>query len=75
MQVSYSEILARSTGPESYADRGNTLGVVTAGYNQAQLLSSETRVNPNADTVEAVEGNTFAVAIGETASGSAESEI
>lgn len=31
MKVSYSEIIARSTGPESYADRGNTLGVVTAG--------------------------------------------
>lgn len=44
------------------------------GYNQVQLLNSENRVNPNADTVEAVEGNTGAVAIGETASGSAESE-
>ena len=31
MQVSYSEILAENTGPESYADRGNTMGVVTAG--------------------------------------------
>ena len=31
MKVSYSEILARNAGPESYADRGDTLGVVTAG--------------------------------------------
>jgi hypothetical protein len=31
MKESYSEILARYAGPESYADRGNTLGVVTAG--------------------------------------------
>ncbi len=31
MKESYSEILARNAGPESYADRGNTLGVVSAG--------------------------------------------
>ena len=31
MQVSYSEILAKNTGPESYADHGNVMGVVTAG--------------------------------------------
>ena len=36
-------------------------------------MSSENRVDPNADTVEAVEGNTGVVAIGETAAGSAES--
>lgn len=31
MKESYSELLARDAGPESYADRGNTVGVVTAG--------------------------------------------
>ena len=31
MQVSYSETLARYTGPESYAGDGNIAGVVTAG--------------------------------------------
>ena len=31
MKESYSEIKAGYAGPESYADRGNTVGVVTAG--------------------------------------------
>ncbi len=31
MKESYSEIVARYAGPESYADGGNTVGVVTAG--------------------------------------------
>jgi len=31
MQESYSEIIAKNTGPESYAEAGNSLGVVTAG--------------------------------------------
>ena len=31
MKESYSEIVAGYAGPESYADRGNTVGVVTAG--------------------------------------------
>lgn len=31
MKESYSEILARYTGPESYADQGNLMGVATAG--------------------------------------------
>ena len=30
MKVSYSEILAKNAGPGSYADRGNTVGVVSA---------------------------------------------
>lgn len=30
MKVSYSEISARNTGPESYADHGNRVGVVSA---------------------------------------------
>ncbi len=31
MKESYSEVLARYAGPESYADDGNIVGVVTAG--------------------------------------------
>ncbi len=31
MKESHSEILARYAGPESYADDGNVVGVVTAG--------------------------------------------
>ena len=31
MKESDSEVLARHAGPESYADDGNTVGVVTAG--------------------------------------------
>ncbi len=31
MKEPYSEILARYAGPESYADDGNIVGVVTAG--------------------------------------------
>lgn len=38
MKVSYSEILARNAGPESYADRGNTLGVVTAGVQPGAVI-------------------------------------
>jgi hypothetical protein len=43
------------------------------GYNQAQPVSSENTVHPNADAVKPAEGNTAAVAIGETEGGSAES--
>ena len=31
MRESYGEVLARHAGPESYADDGNIVGVVTAG--------------------------------------------
>jgi hypothetical protein len=31
MKESYSEVLARYAGPESYADDGNIVGVVTTG--------------------------------------------
>ncbi len=41
MKESYSEAPARHAGPESYADRGNTLGVATAGVHAGPVLSSE----------------------------------
>ncbi len=57
MKESYSEVLARHAGPESYADRGNTLGVATAGVDAGPVLSSVNRFIPCADAVQAVEGN------------------
>ena len=55
MQKSYSEVLARRAGPESYAEGGNTLGVATAGVHAGPVLSS---VNlPCADVVQPAEGN------------------
>ena len=41
MKESYSEAPARHADPESYADRGNTLGVATAGVHAGPVLSSE----------------------------------
>lgn len=40
MQESYSEDLASYAGPESYADRGNTMGVATAGVNLGPVIES-----------------------------------
>ena len=38
MKESYSEILARYAGPESYADGGDTVGVVTAGVHPGPVI-------------------------------------
>ena len=57
MKESYSEVLARHAGPESYADRGNTLGVATAGVHAGPVLSSVNRFIPCADVVQTAEGN------------------
>lgn len=40
MQESYSEILARYAGPESYADAGNSVGVATAGVHLGSEIES-----------------------------------
>ena len=56
MKESCSEVLARHAGPESYADRGNTLGVATAGVHAGPVLSSVNRIS-RADVVQAAEGN------------------
>lgn len=40
MKESYIEVLARHGGPESYADRGNTLGVATAGVHPGPEIES-----------------------------------
>ncbi len=57
MKESYSEVLARHAGPESYADRGNTLGVATAEVHAGPVLSSVNIFIPCADVVQTAEGN------------------
>jgi hypothetical protein len=57
MKESYSEVLAGHAGPESYADRGNTLGVATAGVHAGPVLSSVNRFISRADVVQTAEGN------------------
>jgi hypothetical protein len=57
MKESYSEVLARHAGPESYADCGNTLGVATAGVHAGPEPNSGNTMIPCADTVQTVEGN------------------
>ena len=56
MKESYSEVFARHAGPESYADRVNTLGVATAGVHAGPVLSSVNRFIPCADVVQTAEG-------------------
>ena len=57
MKESYSEVFARHADPESYADRGNTLGVATAGVHAGPVLSSVNSFIPCADVVQTAEGN------------------
>jgi hypothetical protein len=57
MKESYSEVLARRAGPESYAGGGNTTGVATARVHAGPVLSSVNRIIPCADAVQAAEGN------------------
>jgi hypothetical protein len=58
MKESYSEALARHAGLESYADRGNTVGVATAGVHAGPVLSSERFFISRADVFQMAEGNT-----------------
>jgi len=46
MKESYSETLARYAGPESYADGGNTVGVVTAGVHPGPEIELRKQVFP-----------------------------
>ncbi len=74
MKESYSEVLARRAGPESYADRGDTLGVATAGVHAGPVLSSVNRFIPCADAVQTVEGNIDCAHDGKHDSSTAESK-
>ena len=57
MKESYSEVLARHAGPESYAGGGNITGVAKAGVHAGPVLSSVNRFIPCADVVQTAEGN------------------
>ena len=46
MKESYSEILARYAGPESYAERGDTVGVVTAGVHPGREIELRKQAVP-----------------------------
>jgi hypothetical protein len=74
MKESYSEVLARHAGPESYADRGNTLGVATTGVQAGPVLSSVNSFIPCADAVQAAEGNIDRALDGKHGSSTAESK-
>lgn len=74
MKESYSEVRAGHTGPESYADDGNIVGVATTGVHAGRVLSSVNRFIPCADVVQTAEGNITAGAIGKCAANAAESK-
>jgi len=74
MKESYSEVLARHAGPESYADRGNTLGVATAGVHTGTVLSSVNNFIPCADVVPVAEGNIVRASDGKHDTSTAESK-
>jgi len=46
MKESYSEIIARYAGPESYADDGNIVGVVTAGVHAGPAIELRKQAVP-----------------------------
>ena len=46
MKESYSETVARCAGPESYADGGNIVGVVTAGVHLGPAIELRKQVFP-----------------------------
>jgi len=46
MKESYSEIIAGYAGPESYADDGNIVGVVTAGVHPGPEIELRKQVIP-----------------------------
>ncbi len=66
MKESYSEILARYAGPESYADSGNIVGVATAGVHAGPEIELRYQAISRADTVKLVEGNIELVVNGKT---------
>ncbi len=74
MKESYSEVFARHAGPESYADRGNTVGVATARVHAGPVLSSVNSFIPCADVVQVAEGNIVRAFDGKRETSTAESK-
>ncbi len=74
MKESYNEILAKYVGPESYADGGNTVGVVTAGVHLGLGIELRKHAFPECRHRRASGRHTAQVATGKTCMGSAESK-
>ena len=74
MRESYSEVLARHAGPESYADHGNMMGVATTGVHAGPVLSSVNHFIPCADAVLVAEGKTDRASDGKHDTDTAESK-
>jgi hypothetical protein len=74
MRESYSEVLARHAGPESYAGGGNITGVATAGVHAGPVLSSVNSFIPCADAVQTAEGNIDCASDGKHSTSTAESK-
>jgi len=68
MKESYSEVIARHAGLESYADGGNTVGVATTEVHVGRVLSSVNLI-PRADVVLVAESNTLVIAEGDDRKG------
>jgi hypothetical protein len=64
MKESYSEVLAKHAGPESYAGHGNMAGVATAGVHAGPEIELRYQAIPRAHTVKLVEGNSESIATG-----------
>jgi hypothetical protein len=65
MKESYSEIVAKYAGPESYAGHGNMAGVATAGVHAGPEIELRYQAIPRAHTVKLGEGNIETIATGE----------
>ncbi len=74
MKESYSEVFARHAGPESYADRGNTMGLATAGLHACPVLRSINSFIPCAVVVQTAEGNIVRAFDGKRETSTAESK-
>jgi hypothetical protein len=66
VKVRYDEGIANHIGPKPCAVTREGDGEASAGDRIGQPLSRESHLNPGADTVQAVEGNTVGGAIAST---------
>ena len=71
MKESYSEVLARYAGPESYAGDGNVTGVATAGVHLGPEFESRNVHRPEPDLLVHGEGNTRSTVLARATEGSA----
>jgi hypothetical protein len=69
MKESYSEVLARHAGPESYADGGNIVGVATAGVHLGLEIELRKQAIPACRHLDAGGRQHWAGRFGETVPG------